>query len=91
MELDAAMSPDAVIAALDPAVRRLVDINTTMYQGQWDDFEEDLRRRQAGRPYLFRMSDEPADVVQWVRRLRDYERARGESLAEATTATEERR
>ena len=91
MEFDAAMSPDEVIASLDPALRRLVDINATIYQGQWDDFEEDLRRRQAGRPYLFCMNDEPPEAVVWVRRLRDYERARGVSLAEVTTATEEQR
>jgi len=35
--------------------RMLVTIRDTLYDGKWDDFERDLRDRQAGRPYVFEL------------------------------------
>jgi hypothetical protein len=82
-ELDAALAPRDVVAGLPPGVRRLVAACAALYGGGWDDLAEDLRRRQAGRPYLFRLELPLDDVLGWVERLKNYERARGEALAAA--------
>ena len=82
-DLDAALPARAVVAGLPPAVRRLVAACGALYGGRWDDLAEDLRRRQAGRPYLFKLELPLDDVLGWVERLKTYERARGEPLAAA--------
>jgi hypothetical protein len=78
--LDPALAPAVVLAGLPVAVRRLVAAVQTLYAGDWDDCAEDLRRRRAGKPYLFRIN--PAlggdDELAWLHRLRAYELARGE-------------
>jgi len=55
-QLDPALPPKEVLAALDTPVRRLVAVVKTLYAGSWDDCAEDIRRRRAGRPYLFKLS-----------------------------------
>jgi len=87
-ELDPALAPDQVFARLPALARTAVHANATLYVGNWDDFAEDLRRRQAGRPYLFKIEAPTADVLAWVLRLRDYETARGERLSGVASATE---
>lgn len=79
--LDPALPPTAIIAGLDPAVRRLVLAVRSLYQGSWDDCAEDIRRRRAGRPYLFRLDLGLDDELAWIHRFTTYESARGESLA----------
>jgi hypothetical protein len=85
-QLDASRPAGEVLAQLDGRLRQLVIANQVLFQGHWDDLAEDLRRRQAGRPYLFRLDlglDEP---LVWIGRLRDYELSRHEHLADAIPA-----
>ncbi len=83
--LDPALAPQMVVERLQAEVRQLVTVNQELYAGSWDDFSEDLRRRQAGRPYLYQVSLDVEDPLGWIRRLKEYEMARGEPLAVAAT------
>ena len=74
--LDPALSPDQAYALLDRGVRMLIAAVRTLYGGSWADCAEDLRRRQAGRPYLFRLDLGLADELGWINRLAAYETAR---------------
>jgi hypothetical protein len=79
--LDVALPPAVVYRGLDPAVQRLAVAAYTLYGGCWDDCAEDIRRRQAGRPYLYRLHLELDDPLGWLHCLKDYEAARGEGFA----------
>lgn len=83
-QLDPALPPDEVAARLDDTARSLLAANATLYGGRWDDFAEDLRRRQAGKPYLFAHATPVAEALGWIHRFRAYETARGEPLAHGT-------
>jgi hypothetical protein len=90
-ELDPALSPEAVLAQSEPAVRDLVIANHHLFNGAWASFAEDVRRRRAGRPYLFKVElklDE--DLLVWIHRLEAYEQARGATLASALNGEETR-
>jgi len=80
-ELDPARAPREIALELPAPARRLVAACGALYGGDWDDLVEDLRRRQAGRPYLFKLELPLDDVLGWAERLKTYERARGEALA----------
>jgi hypothetical protein len=80
-QLDPALPPAEVLAGLEPPVRRLVAAVKTLYAGSWDDCAEDIRRRRAGRPYLFKLALGLPDELDWIRRLQVYEEARGERFA----------
>ena len=79
--LDIALPPESVYRALDVKVQRLVVTTHTLYGGRWDDCAEDVRRRQAGRPYLYRLEIDLEDPLGWLHLLKDYEAARGEGFA----------
>lgn len=80
-QLDPALPPDEVAAGLPPAVQRLIGIVATLYGGSWESCAEDVRRRRAGRPYLYRIDHAGLDELAWIHRLQAYEAARGERLA----------
>jgi hypothetical protein len=80
-QLDPALPPAEVIKGLEPAVRRLVVAVKTLYAGSWDDCAEDIRRRRAGRPFLFKLALGLQDDLDWIHRLQAYEAARGEPFA----------
>lgn len=89
-QLDPALAPAAVFAGLDPGVRRLARIVATLYGGSWDACGEDIRRRRAGQPYLYRVEVPGIDELDWLHRLKTYEAARGEPLAAASSPAETR-
>lgn len=80
-ELDTALEPHEILASLGEPVRQLVQVNHVLYGGRWEDFIEDLRRRLAGRPYLFRLAQDPDETLAWAERLHRYEQVRQEPLA----------
>lgn len=79
--LDIALPPEAVYRGLEPPVQKLVMTTHMLYGGRWDDCAEDIRRRQAGRPYLYRLQLNIDDPLSWLHCLKDYEAARGEGFA----------
>lgn len=85
-QLDASRSASEVFARLDERLRQLVIANQVLFQGHWDDLAEDLRRRQAGRPYLFRLDLDLEEPLVWIGRLRDFELSRREQLSAAIPA-----
>ena len=89
-QLDPALPPPTVLAAVDPAVRRLVSIVGTLYGGSWEACAEDIRRRRAGRPYLYRIDIAGLDELDWLHRLKTYEAARGEPVAAGPLPAENR-
>jgi hypothetical protein len=80
-QLDASMSPQTVFAKLDAVVQQLIIACQTLYHGSWDDCAEDIRRRQAGQPYLYRLKINVDDVLGWLYSLKKYEQTRGERFA----------
>jgi hypothetical protein len=80
--LDTALPPAAVYASLVPGAQRLVAAVHVLYQGSWDDCAEDIRRRQAGKPYLYRLNLALEDPLAWLARCKSYELARGEKLGD---------
>ena len=83
----------SVCQQLDPALEpacELLEACRSLYAGSWDDMAEDIRRRQAGRPYLFRVDCEPGRALTWIDRFRAYDRARGERLIDAMPSEDER-
>jgi hypothetical protein len=84
------MTPDQVVVQLEAGPRRLAAAVQTLYRGNWDDCAEDVRRRAAGRPYLYRLDlpglRGPEETLSWLRRLGAYESARGERLPAITSA-----
>ncbi len=81
VQLDPALPPDVALAGMPEAVGRLALIVATLYDGSWDDCAEDIRRRRAGKPYLYRIDLPGIDELAWLHRLKTYEDARGESIA----------
>ncbi len=82
-ELDPALAPEEVLARYGDVIRQLVLANRTLFGGSWEDFAEDIRRRKAGRPYLFKLPFDLDETLVWIHRLQVYERARAESLGDA--------
>jgi hypothetical protein len=85
---DPALEPQAMLDRLDVHVVGLVAQVQALYAGRWDDAAEDLRRRSAGRPYLFRLDlaglSGNDEALSWLARCAAYEAARGEPLPAVT-------
>lgn len=89
--LDPAASPDEIAARLPEPARRLLEVVATLYGGSCASCAEDVRRRLAGRPYLYRIDIAGIDVLAWLHRFQTYESARGASLAARRPVTAETR
>ncbi len=83
--IDDSLTPADICAVVPEAVRALIQANAVLFKGHWDDCAEDVRRRRAGRPYLFALDLDLDEPLVWIARLRAYEVARGEFLAAALT------
>lgn len=79
--IDTALPPEVIYQSLDSRIQHLVVTTHTLYGGRWDDCAEDIRRRQAGRPYLYRLELDLEDPLGWLHCLKNYETARGEGFA----------
>jgi hypothetical protein len=82
-DLDPARSPSAIFADLGADERALIAACAELYAGCWDDLAEDVRRRQSGQPYLFRLRQDPGETLVWSGRFKAYEAARGARLVDA--------
>ncbi len=85
-QIDDSAAVAEVYASLSAGVQALVLANATLFGGRWDDLAEDLRRRRAGKPFLFTVNIAVDDPLSWIARLKSYEAARGERLADAIPA-----
>jgi hypothetical protein len=89
-QLDCSLPPSAVFPQLSAVVQKLIVVCHTLYAGSWDDCAEDIRRRQNGQPYLFRLNFTHhftvPDIFAWVSCLKNYEQTRGETFAATALA-----
>jgi len=83
--IDDSLTPAEICAVVPESVRALIQANAVLFGGRWDDCAEDVRRRRAGRPYLFALDLDLDEPLVWIARLKAYEIARGESFAAALT------
>lgn len=88
VQIDPALAPAEALARLPGPVVRLVEVVAALYGGNLDDCAEDLRRRLAGRSYLYRFDIPDLDPLPWLHRLKTYETARGSRLAAALDPVE---
>jgi hypothetical protein len=77
--LDPALDAAGLWPSLPVPARRLACAVRALYAGSWADCIEDLRRRQAGRPYLYKLDGSVETDLAWAERLRAWAAARDES------------
>ena len=77
---DAARSPSEFFARLSREERQLLLLRDELYDGSWDDMEEDLRRRLNRKPYIYRLMNRIEEDLRRIARLRAYEEAQGVDL-----------
>jgi hypothetical protein len=58
---------------LSPEEKQLILLRNELYDGSWDDMEEDLRDRLERKPYVFRLMNRIEDDLGRILRLRSYE------------------
>jgi hypothetical protein len=83
---DPALAPAELAARLPDEVIRLVLAVRGLYAGSFADCAEDLRRRRAGRPYLFRLDLALPDDLAWLAALDAYEAVHGRGALAAVVA-----
>ncbi len=59
--------------SMTPEDRLLLDLRNELYDGSWEEMEQDLEDRLAGRPYVFRLINRIGDDLQRIRRLSHFE------------------
>jgi len=45
-----------------------------LYEGDWEEMLQDLRDRQSGKPFIFKLTSRIEEDLHRIGRLRDYER-----------------
>ncbi|MFM2091540.1 MAG: hypothetical protein RLZZ127_2029 [Planctomycetota bacterium] len=83
---DPALAPAELADRLPAEVVRLVLAVRGLYAGNFADCAEDLRRRRAGRPYLFRLDIDLSDDLAWLAALDAYEAVHGRGAIAAAVA-----
>ncbi len=53
--------------------RILVILREELYEGSWDNMEQDLEDRLEGRPYIFKLHNRIEDDLERIERLREFE------------------
>jgi len=74
-------APKELAAGLDEAERLLLLLREELYGGSWSELLEDLRARQAHRPYIFKLASNIREDIARIERLQEYERRHGVDLA----------
>jgi hypothetical protein len=69
-----AWSPAEFVKQLEPHERVLIELRDQLYEGSWDRVLSDLRARQRGDPYVFKLSRTIARDIGAIERLQRYER-----------------
>jgi hypothetical protein len=64
---------EAFVEALTREERLLVKVRDALYEGSWQELEEDLRARLSGRPYIFKLATRIEEDLGRLARLRTFE------------------
>lgn len=62
--------------------RMLVVLKKELFEGSWDEMENDLRARLAGRPYIFKLASRIGEDLDRIARLRRFEQSSGVDLGD---------
>ena len=59
---------------------QLIILRDFLYEGDWEEMLQDLRARQRGKPFIFKLKTRIEEDLQRIQRLKDYERRNGVDL-----------
>ena len=68
--------------SLTPEEEQLIILRDFLYEGDWGEMLQDLRARQSGKPFIFKLKTRIDEDIQRIDRLRDYERQHGVNLGQ---------
>lgn len=69
----------------------LLDVRDELYAGDWDELEQDLRARLAGKPHIFRLMSKIEEDLARLETLRSFEKANDVNLGPVKRRVEEER
>ncbi len=70
----------AFFQSLSPEEEQLLILRDFLYEGDWEEMLQDLRDRQSGKPFIFKLKTRIEEDLQRIERLRKYERENGIDL-----------
>lgn len=73
-------SHQAYVKSLNPEEEQLIILRDFLYEGDWEDLLQDLRDRQSGKPFIFKLNTRIEEDLQRIEQLRMYERRNGVNL-----------
>lgn len=76
-----ALEPAEFVKRLEPYERVLIELRDQLYEGSWERVLQDLRARQRGEPYIYRLSQTIARDIEAIERLQRYEQEHQLDLA----------
>lgn len=76
-----ALEPEEFAKRLEPFERVLIELRDQLYEGSWDRVLSDLRARQRGEPYVYKLSQTIARDIDAIVRLQRYEQQHQVDLA----------
>jgi hypothetical protein len=74
-------TPEEFVRRLEPYERVLVELKDALYEGSWERVLRDLRGRQAGQPYVYKLSQTISRDIAAIERMQAYERQQGVDLS----------
>jgi hypothetical protein len=66
---------DLFLQSLSAEDEQLLVIRDFLYDGDWEEVIQDLRSRQSGKPFIFKLNTRIDEDLKRIDRLRGYERA----------------
>lgn len=61
------------LANLTEEDKMLIVLKRELYEGSWDDMQEDLENRLSGKPFIFKLANRIQDDIERIGRLRTFE------------------
>lgn len=68
------------LQSLTAEEEQLIIIRDFLYDGDWDEVVQDLRSRQQGRPFIFKLNTRIDEDLKRIEKLQSYERVHGVNL-----------
>jgi hypothetical protein len=72
----------AYFRSLDPEEEQLIVLRDFLYEGDWEEMLQDLRARQSGKPFIFKLKTRIDEDIRRIERIRQYERQHGVNLGQ---------
>jgi hypothetical protein len=66
---------EAYFRSLSSEEEQLIILRDFLYEGDWDEMLQDLRDRQGGKPFIFKLNSRIEEDIRRIERIREYERA----------------